>query len=146
MSVKNRNHTISLTDKEAAQVENILSEYPFFTLMEKRRRQEIAEEKERDENIGGGRSSSASNHGHENIVLRYSEDEIINRIVTNKKVIDDALEKLDPYQQTIIKLSYFQRFNKPSAERIAEVAKVGRTTVFRFRSQFITYIYPRIEI
>lgn len=133
-----------LTTIETKKIERVLLEYPHFESIEKKRRTELQQNSHIDENIGGGRSSSASNHAHENMVIRYSEDELINRIKHNKNVIENALNQLEPYQQVIVKLSYFQHFNKPTAKRIATITNVSRATVFRFRQDFIAYIYQRI--
>lgn len=146
MSVATRNNPIVLTDSEVREAEYVLSQYPYFSVLEKRRREEIQEAKEIDENVGGGRGSSAANHGHESAVIKVSDDEVINSINHNRKTIESALSELEPFQKKIIEMTYFQRFNKPDAERIATVANVGRTTVFRFRREFITYIYPRLNL
>lgn len=146
MSVAIRNRPVVLTESEVREAETILSQYPYFSVLEKRRREEIQEEKLVDENIGGGRSSSSSNHGHENIVIRAAEDDIVQAIKHNQEVIDKAIDELEPFQKKIIEMTYFQRFNKPDAERIAAVSNVSRTSVFRFRKDFITYIYPRLSL
>lgn len=146
MSVATRNNPIVLTDSEVREAEHVLSQYPYFSVLEKRRREEIQEAKEVDENIGGGRSSSDTNHGHENSVIKVSDDAVIKSINHNREAIENALSELEPFQKRIIEMTYFQRFNKADAERIAMVANVGRTTVFRFRKDFITYIYPRLSL
>lgn len=146
MSVAIRNRPVVLTESEVREAETILSQYPYFSVLEKRRREEIQEEKLVDENIGGGRSYSSSNHGHENIVIRAAEDDIVQAIKHNQEVIDKAIDELEPFQKKIIEMTYFQRFNKPDAERIAAVSNVSRTSVFRFRKDFITYIYPKLVL
>lgn len=143
MLVINRNNPIKLNYQEIKKAEVLIAQYPYFNYLEKERRKEIRELSDRvDENIGGGKTSTADNHAHENNVIKFSDDDVLNKIKHNRKVIQDALSLLEPYQRVIIDLSYFQRFNHPSAVRIAEIASVSRATVFRYRNHFVTHLYP----
>lgn len=147
MLMINRNHPIKLSHKEIKKAEIILSQYPYFNYLEQERKEELERLKsEVDDNIGGSRSSSSDSHVHENKLIKFSDDDVLNKIKRNRTAIESMLSHLEPYQKQIIELSYFQRFNQPNADRIASVANVSRATVFRYRNHFITHLYPQLKL
>lgn len=131
-----------------ALLKDILRDYPQLEKRIKQRREEIMHPTfDRDDNIGGGRSNVPSNY-LERRIIKMNDDEELQVLIKEKRLIEQCLDEADEETQIIIKEVYMGRTPQYSLSGLIAAEKIycSQTRAYKLRDDFFNDLARKMRI